>query len=297
MPRKRDPRRDEAFEIFKKHNGDITNRAIGEQLDIPEKTISAWKSRDKWNAVLQKKDCSTTKEKKKDPPKKKQQKKEEVVELDGDDLTDKQRLFCLHYVKTFNATQSAIKAGYAQESAHVEGSRLLRNAKVAAHIKEIKQSMTDTLFLDAMDVLRKYAEIAFSDITDYLVFGKKEVQAMGAFGPLEDEKGNPIMKEVNYVDFKESTAVDGTIISEAKQGKDGVAIKLADKMKALDKLDKYFELLPDNYKRRVEEEKVALQREKLELDKAKANVDDGEYEDDGFHEALEGKTAEVWEDG
>lgn len=60
MPRARDPNRDKAFEIFKEHNGDITNRKIAEILDCPEKTISAWKSRDKWNAVLQTNDCSTT---------------------------------------------------------------------------------------------------------------------------------------------------------------------------------------------------------------------------------------------
>lgn len=62
MARQRDPRRDEAFEIFKQHDGDITNRAIAEQLDVPEKTISAWKSRDKWNVVLQTNECSTTNE-------------------------------------------------------------------------------------------------------------------------------------------------------------------------------------------------------------------------------------------
>lgn len=62
MARQRDPRRDEALKIFKQHNGDITNRAIAEQLDVPEKTISAWKSRDKWNVVLQTNECSTTNE-------------------------------------------------------------------------------------------------------------------------------------------------------------------------------------------------------------------------------------------
>lgn len=74
MARKRDPRRDEAFEIWKQHKGKITNRAIAEQLDVPEKTISAWKSRYKWNAVLQNDNCSTTNEeeniKAKDPPRK-----------------------------------------------------------------------------------------------------------------------------------------------------------------------------------------------------------------------------------
>lgn len=60
MARPRDPRRDQAFEIFKERNGEITNRKIAKILDVPEKTISAWKSRDKWNVVLQTNECSTT---------------------------------------------------------------------------------------------------------------------------------------------------------------------------------------------------------------------------------------------
>lgn len=60
------------------------------------------------------------------------------------------------------------------------------------------------LKLGAKDVLQKYIDIAFADVTDFAKFGKKEVQAMGAFGPLEDEDGNPIMVEAIYVDFIDS---------------------------------------------------------------------------------------------
>jgi hypothetical protein len=63
LPRKRDPNRDKAFSIFKQHKGDITNRAIAEELGVLEKTISAWKSRDKWIAQLGGEVCSTTKKK------------------------------------------------------------------------------------------------------------------------------------------------------------------------------------------------------------------------------------------
>lgn len=70
MARQRSPNRDKAFEIYKEHNGDITLREIANMLDTPEKTISAWKTRDKWNdkmnAVLQNNQCSTTKDTKKD---------------------------------------------------------------------------------------------------------------------------------------------------------------------------------------------------------------------------------------
>ncbi|WP_369803122.1 terminase small subunit [Sporosarcina sp. P2] len=39
--------------------------------------------------------------------------------VESDNLTDKQRPFCIYYIKSFNATNTA----------YVGGSRLLRNAK------------------------------------------------------------------------------------------------------------------------------------------------------------------------
>ncbi|PHB11480.1 terminase [Bacillus pseudomycoides] len=60
MAKVRSPNRDKAFEVFKEHNGDITNRKIAEMLQEQEKTISSWKSRDKWVAKLNGSDCSTT---------------------------------------------------------------------------------------------------------------------------------------------------------------------------------------------------------------------------------------------
>ncbi|WP_242227180.1 phage terminase small subunit [Bacillus cereus group sp. BfR-BA-01315] len=59
MAKVRSPNRDKAFEVFKQHNGDITNRKIAEMLQEQEKTISSWKSRDKWVAKLNGSDCST----------------------------------------------------------------------------------------------------------------------------------------------------------------------------------------------------------------------------------------------
>lgn len=60
----------------------------------------------------------------------------------------------------------------------------------------------------------------------------------------------------NYVNFKNAEEVDGTILTEVKQGKDGVSVKLADKMKALEMLAKYTDLLSDNDKKRLQEEKL-----------------------------------------
>jgi Phage terminase small subunit len=63
VARTRDPNRDRALELFIEHKGAIANREIAKQLDVLEKTISAWKSRDKWNEKLAGEVCSTTKPK------------------------------------------------------------------------------------------------------------------------------------------------------------------------------------------------------------------------------------------
>lgn len=68
MARQRSPDRNKAYEIFKEHNGDITNRKIAELLSTSEKTVSektvgGWKSKDGWidklNGVLHKNERST----------------------------------------------------------------------------------------------------------------------------------------------------------------------------------------------------------------------------------------------
>jgi len=91
-----------------------------------------------------------------------------------------------------------------------------------------------------------YIKLAFADITSYVTFGQKDVEVMGPFGTVKDKDGNPVMRTISYVDFNEPDMVDGSIIAEVKKGKEGVSIKLADKMRALDKLAMYFDLVSDN---------------------------------------------------
>lgn len=70
---------------------------------------------------------------------------------------------------------------------------------------------------------------------------------------LLDDNFNPITYKQGLVDFKESDEVEGGIITEVKIGRDGVVVKLGDKMKAMEMLTKYFGMLPDKFKRQLEE--------------------------------------------
>ena len=49
-------------------------------------------------------------------------------------LTTKQERFVSEYLVDLNATQAAIRAGYSENGANVQGGRLLANAKVAAAV-------------------------------------------------------------------------------------------------------------------------------------------------------------------
>ncbi|MGG3165000.1 terminase small subunit, partial [Bacillus paranthracis] len=155
-----------------------------------------------------------------------------------------------------------------------------RRERVSSYIKELKGELVENVFVEAMDVLKEYIKIAFADITNYVTFGQREVE----LEPLEktsvDEDGNEVTEFItetrmmNFVDLTESDMVDGSIITEVKQGRDGISIKLADKMKALDKLSQYFDLVPDNFKRQIEEERHKMQKEvqKVHIEKMRAEI-------------------------
>lgn len=51
-------------------------------------------------------------------------------------LNDKQKRFADEYIIDLNATQAAIRAGYAERTAYSQGQRLLKNVEVQVYIEE-----------------------------------------------------------------------------------------------------------------------------------------------------------------
>ncbi|BDH60128.1 PBSX phage terminase small subunit [Lysinibacillus sp. PLM2] len=279
MARARDPNRDKAFEIYKEHDGNITNRAIAEMLGVPEKTIGSWKSKakDNWdaklNGVLQTDERSTPKEKKRTTKKKEVVESEEVIEFENDDYTDKQRLFISYYVKYWNATKAYQKAyGCAYSTARTEGARLLANPSIREEIVKVRDGITEDALLDKRTLIQKWIDIAFADITDYIQFGKIEEISYNENGEPElDMNGNIKTWSRNFVNLNESEEIDGTLITEVKQGKDGITVKLADKMKALEFLSKHFDLLNEQEQKQLRNEQAKLNIEKTKAEIANLN--------------------------
>ena len=183
---------------------------IASQLNLPEGTVRRWKSTHKWDSERSDKNSERS-DRKKDTSKVQKAVVLSEVEavIQNPDLSDKQRLFCIYYIRCFNATKAYQKAyGCDYITAAQNGSRMLKNAKVKAEIQRLKQDRLNREFLDEHDIFQKYMDIAFADMTDYVEFGREKVQVMGAFGPIEVEnpktgKKEPLMKEVNTVRFRE----------------------------------------------------------------------------------------------
>lgn len=290
MARSPNEKAEKAHELYK---GGMKLVEIASQLDVPAGTVRRWKSTYHWDGEHQ----SERSEKKSERSESKKSVTKKAVAdevrqvIQNTNLTDKQQLFCIHYIRCFNATKAYQKAyGCDYRTAQSNGYQLLTNTYIRDEIFRLKQERLNREFLSEADVFQKYMDIAFADVTDFLEFGTEEVPVMAMYGPVKIKdpdtgKEKQLTKIVNTVRFKDSLDVDGSILSEVKQGKDGASIKLADRMKALQWLTDHMDLATEK------------QRAEIALLKAKSQGDDEtEIADDGFVGALNGSAEGDWTD-
>ena len=259
MPRARSPERDLAYQLWLDSGKQKKLKDIAEELGVSETLVRKWKNQDKWNG-------NVTIPVKGNVTKQKALKAAKIIDKNTK-LDDRQKLFCIYFVNTFNATSAYQKAyGCSYAAAAAAGSRLLTNVKVVEEIKRLKQERYTQAFLEPEDIFQRYMDIAFADMSDVLSWGRELVPVMGPFGPVSEtdsETGEkvPVMREVNVVKLKDSGDVDTSLISEVKQGRDGVSIKLPDRMKALEWLADHMDLATAEQKARTE--KIIAETEKL----------------------------------
>lgn len=235
---------------------------IAAKYGVTVSAVKSWKSRYWKDKKLQpKKSKVATKKVAKKIAKK-------MIE-DNKELDEERQLFCIYYLKYHNATKAylKIKPHVTYASASVLGGRLYKEPAVQEEIKKLKEDIYVDALLDPQDIIQKYIDIAFADITDYATF-----------------KGG-------WISLKDSDTVDGTIIQEVKQGKNGVSIKFGDRMKALEFLTKHIGMATEEQKAKIE-----LIKAQANAVKAKSDEDVEEIENDGFIEALDSSAESDWED-
>lgn len=150
-------------------------------------------------------------------------------------MNDRRKVFVSEYLKDFNGTRSAIAAGFAEKSAHVTASRLLRNAKVNT---AIKQAIAERI-MSADEVKLRLADIARGDMGDFL-----DINSMSFAIDLARAKDAGKTKLIKKVKQKTVTRIekDGT-----EQEDNTIEIELYDAQAALNSLGKHLGLFKDTH--------------------------------------------------
>lgn len=81
-------------------------------------------------------------------------------------LNDKQEAFVREYLKDFNATQAAIRAGYSQKTAGSQGFDLLKKPEIQARLKAFQQKAAEATETENEWVRRRLKEEA-DDFTEF----------------------------------------------------------------------------------------------------------------------------------
>lgn len=228
---------------------------IAAKYAVSINTVKSWKTRYAWDrnastARRKKKPKSVhTKKRTQKMPEREERQEEKREALKAlvkvDWMQEKQRLFCLYYLQTHNATSSYQRAyGCTRAAAAASASRLLNDANIRACIQRLKDERDAGILLRATDVVDLYMRIAFADISEFV---------------------NVSHGVYSVNDLSE---VDTQLIESVKPTKDGsVIVQLNDRMKALQWLSDYFELNPRDGHKVEYQRKMAELRERELLSK------------------------------
>lgn len=93
-------------------------------------------------------------------------------------LSDRQKAFIDNYVKTLNATQAALSAGYAESGARVQGYRMLTNPYIREKIDEALEQRSEECKIDTNLIIGSLKDIALNQF----ILPKDRVKALDLLG-------------------------------------------------------------------------------------------------------------------
>lgn len=75
------------------------------------------------------------------------------------ELTQKQQRFVTEYLKDFNGTNAAIRAGYSEKTAYAAANKLLKLTNVKAKVEEANTKLATSVHLTKEDILQDLIDI------------------------------------------------------------------------------------------------------------------------------------------
>lgn len=94
------------------------------------------------------------------------QRLDKIYTHDGHKLTTKEAIFIDEYIKTGNAQQSVIKAGYTSKTPHTQADELKRRHYIASEITwRLEQHKKDSI-AEADEIMQYFTSVMRGEITD-----------------------------------------------------------------------------------------------------------------------------------
>lgn len=138
-------------------------------------------------------------------------------------LTTKQQMFVTEYLKDFNATQAAVRAGYSPKTAVIIGYENLRKPYLAEKIQAELSSRRKKAKLTIEDLQEKLYKIIEAEVTNVISY---------------NESGVSFAQHSDDIPDNERVALQSIEVIESHQGDDRMTlrtkVKFHDKLKAIE---------------------------------------------------------------
>lgn len=174
-------------------------------------------------------------------------------------MNERQKLFADEYLIDLNAEAAAIRAGYSPRYARGNAHKLVANSCIQAYIQERMAERSKRTEITQDMVLKELASIAFSNMTDYAQIVEEQAVdiSSGNCIPIYDAYGKPVMqKQVDFTLTENLTEEQTRAIASIKEGRNGIEVKMHDKIRALEKLGEHLGMWKDNADTNATEDKI-----------------------------------------
>jgi len=171
------------------------------------------------------------------------------------------QIFCIEYLKDWNATEAAIRAGYSKKSAYSMANELLKRPEIRTEIAEqIKSIIENAKIPLEKQILDHWLIRAFYDITDIIDLE----------GNLKIKEGQSYQQFENELREKGLTAViDGVEKRINSKGETYIKYKFADKDEAKAMLQKYIGMIKEQQPQ-IQQNNTYIDLKALILNQAKS---------------------------
>lgn len=146
-----------------------------------------------------------------------------------DALTAKQRRFAAEYPKDLNATRAAVRAGYSKKAAHVLGTRLLGNPKVAALIAQREEKALAKAEITVDGTLEQLRRVLHFDIAE-----------------IYDDEGN-LLPVKRWPEPARAAIAGVETEHHPERGTRVAKVRIADRLRAIDLAMKHLGLLVERH--------------------------------------------------